>query len=113
MLVAQAIMLFASVALVAMTYADALTQWTLLFFTFAIGIGTALHYPSWQAAIGDIVARPALPSAVGLNATANNVARGIGPSLGGLICWPGRYSADLPRSGCSASPRQGSRSVRW
>ncbi len=85
MLIAQALMLVASVALVAAAYSGILTPWTLLGFTFLIGLGTALNNPSWQAALGDIVPRENLPEAVSLNSMGFNLMRSIGPALGGVI----------------------------
>jgi MFS family permease len=57
----------------------------LLVFTFAIGVGTAFNAPAWQAIVPEIVPREALPSAVALNSAGINLARAIGPALGGLI----------------------------
>lgn len=85
MLVAQVSMLCTSVVLTAMALADMLTPWSLLFFTFLIGSGTALHYPSWQVSIGDIVTRDELPLAVSLNAMGMNITRSVGPAMGGAV----------------------------
>ncbi len=85
MLVAQSLMMTASVALAVLTFQGWMTPWLLLFFTFLIGCGTALHNPSWQASIGDIVPRADIPSAVTLNSMAFNLMRSIGPAIGGLI----------------------------
>ena len=85
MLIAQAMMLAASVALVIAAYTDILTPWTLLGFTFLIGLGTALNNPSWQASLGDMVPRVNLPEAVSLNSMGFNLMRSIGPALGGII----------------------------
>jgi MFS family permease len=85
MLVAQAFMLVVSVALALFAYADALTPWLLLAFTFLIGCGTALHNPSWQAAVGDMVPRSEVPAAVALNSMSFNLTRSVGPAIGGAI----------------------------
>jgi MFS family permease len=85
MLVAQGMMLLASAALTLSACMGIMTPWLLLAFTFAIGCGTALHNPSWQASVGDMVPRSDLPAAVALNATGNNLARSAGPALGGAI----------------------------
>ncbi len=78
-------MMAASVALAALTIQGWMTPWLLLVFTFLIGCGTALHNPSWQASIGDLVSRSDIPSAVTLNSMAFNLMRSIGPAIGGLI----------------------------
>lgn len=62
-----------------------LTPTLLLVLTFAIGCCTAIFRPSWQASVGDIVAREQAPAAVTLNAMSFNVSRSIGPALGGMI----------------------------
>ena len=62
-----------------------LTPWLLLTFTFLIGLGTAMHGPSWQAAYNDLVPREDLPSAVSMNAMGMNVTRSVGPAIGGAI----------------------------
>ncbi len=48
MLVAQGVMLVVSLGLMGASWADLLTPWTPLTFTFLIGVGTALNNPSWQ-----------------------------------------------------------------
>jgi MFS family permease len=85
MLAAQLLMLIASVALVACTWLDLLTPWLLLAFTFLIGCGAAFNAPAWQAAVGDMVPRAQLPGAVALNAMGFNIARSLGPAIGGMI----------------------------
>lgn len=85
MLTAQLLMLAAAIALAATTFLNLLTPWLLLTFTFLIGCGGALHNPSWQASVGDIVPRDQVPAAVMANGMSFNLMRSIGPALGGLI----------------------------
>jgi len=85
MLVAQAFMLGVSVLLTVFTYFGLVTPWLLLFFTFLIGCGTALNGPAWQSSVGDMVPRAELPNAVALNSMGFNLARSVGPALGGFI----------------------------
>ena len=85
MLAAQSLMLVVSVGLALTTYFDLLTPWLLLTFTFLIGCGGALHNPSWQATVGDIVPREQVPAAVMANGMSFNLMRSIGPALGGVI----------------------------
>lgn len=85
MLLAQALMAAASVALAVVAFLDGLTPWVLLGFTFLIGLGTALHNPSWQASVGDLVPRADLSAAVTLNGVGFNLMRSVGPAAGGLI----------------------------
>src|SRR5690606_16768653 len=85
MLTAQFLMVTASVLLTIFAGAGWLTPWLLLTFTFIIGSGTALHNPSWQASVGDVVPRADLPEAVSLNSAGFNITRSVGPALGGII----------------------------
>ncbi|MCZ4352021.1 MFS transporter [Roseovarius aestuarii] len=85
MLIAQSFMFVVSVGLTFMAFEGWLTPWILLGFTFLIGCGTALHNPSWQATMGDIVTRQELPTAVSLNSMGFNLMRSVGPAAGGAI----------------------------
>lgn len=85
MLIAQSFMLMVSILLAIMAYEGLLSPWLLLGFTFLIGCGTALHNPSWQASMGDIVSREELSAAVSLNSMGFNLMRSIGPAAGGAI----------------------------
>nr|WP_208394172.1 MFS transporter [Pseudochelatococcus lubricantis] len=85
MLIAQATMMAVSIALAVCAFSGLLTPWLLLTFTFLIGCGTALHNPSWQASMGDLVPRADLPSAVALNSMGFNLMRSVGPAVGGVI----------------------------
>ena len=57
----------------------------LLAFTAAIAIGAALSAPAFQAIVPELVPGPALQQAVALNSLGVNIARAIGPALGGVI----------------------------
>jgi MFS family permease len=85
MLAAQTFMLLVSLTLAVLAWLELLTPWLLLTMTFLLGCGIALNAPCWQASIGDIVPRAAIPRAVALNSMGFNVARSFGPALGGGI----------------------------
>ncbi len=85
MLVAQALMMVASAALAAAALLGIMSPWMLLGITFLLGCGAALHNPSWQASMGDLVPREVLPEAVTLNSMGFNLMRSIGPAIGGII----------------------------
>lgn len=85
MLAAQLFMLAVSLLLAFAAFAGLITPWLLLCFTFLIGCGTALHNPSWQASVGDIVPREDVPAAISLNSMSFNLMRSIGPAFGGAI----------------------------
>lgn len=85
MLAAQIGMLVVSAALAIMTWAGLMTPWLLLGFTFCVGIGTALNSPAWQASVRQQVGHEDLPQAITLNTMSFNLARCVGPGLGGLL----------------------------
>ena len=85
MLGTQWFMLAVSVALAVAAWADLLTPWLLLLFTFLIGCGSAFNAPAWQASVGDLVPRKELPGAIALNSMGFNIARSVGPAIGGAI----------------------------
>lgn len=59
--------------------------WLLLFFTFLTGVGTAFSMPAWQAIVPKLVPKDLLHSAIALNGVSINIARAIGPALGGFL----------------------------
>ncbi|MHA6730226.1 MFS transporter [Devosia sp. A369] len=85
LLSAQFLMLVSAGALAVSAQLGLVTPWLLLVFTFVTGSGTALHYPSWQASIGDVLQRREIPGAVTLNAMSFNLMRTIGPAVGGFV----------------------------
>ncbi|MET0661427.1 MAG: MFS transporter [Steroidobacteraceae bacterium] len=85
MLAAQVFMLAVSVVLSICAWTGLMTPWLLLFFTFVIACGSAFNAPAWQASVGDMVPRAQLPAAVALNSMGFNIARSVGPAIGGAI----------------------------
>jgi MFS family permease len=85
MLAAQIGMLVASAGLAALTWAGMITPYLLIFFTLAVGTGTALNSPAWQASVRQQVGMRDLPQAISLNTISFNLARSVGPALGGLL----------------------------
>jgi MFS family permease len=62
-----------------------LTPAWLLVFTFCIGLGLATWGPAWMATFPEVIPRRDLPAAVVLGGVSFNVARAIGPAIGGLL----------------------------
>lgn len=85
MIACQATMLIVSAGLALFAWMGWITPWLLLSFTFFIGCATAVNGPAWQASVGDMVPRTVLPSAVAMNSMGFNLARSVGPALGGVI----------------------------
>jgi MFS family permease len=78
-------MLAAVAVLAVLTFVGVITPVTLLLFTFLLNIGSAMNNPAWQAIVPELVPRQEIPNAVTLNAASNNIARALGPALGGLM----------------------------
>lgn len=85
MLAAQGFMLAVSIGLSLCAWFGLISPWGLLLFTFLIGCGAAMNGPAWQASVGEMVPRRDLAGAVALNSMGFNLARSVGPAVGGLI----------------------------
>jgi MFS family permease len=85
LLATQGWMLAAAAALGLLTLVGAITPWVLLILTFLLGLGAAMNTPAWQAITPDLISRSELPAAVALSGVGINLARAVGPALGGLI----------------------------
>ena len=85
LLFAQTWMVFASGALGVLTLMNMVTPWILLLFTFLLGLGAVMNDPAWQAITPEVVSAEQHASAVALNSAGFNVARAVGPALGGLV----------------------------
>jgi predicted MFS family arabinose efflux permease len=58
---------------------------TVLALTFGIGLGSAVLRPSWQAVQPELVGRDEIPQAAALNGVSMNMARAVGPAIGGVV----------------------------
>lgn len=85
MLVAQFGMLLVAIGLTVLTMLSLTNPFILLAGTFLIGSGTALHAPAWQASLQDQVPLSHVEPAASLNSVGFNVARSLGPAIGGLL----------------------------
>lgn len=85
MLVAQVSMLAVSAVLAALAWFGLVTPWLLVGLTFLLGLGAALYGPAWQSSVREQVPGHELPAAVALNSVSFNLARAVGPALGGAI----------------------------
>ncbi len=78
--------MLASVAVLAvLTFLGHVSPWALLAFTFLLNTGSAMNNPAWQAIVPELVPRELIPDTVSLNSASNNLARAVGPALGGLM----------------------------
>lgn len=138
LLITQTGMVIGTIGLSLATVMGWMTPWTLLAFTFALGIGAAITTPVWQAIIPEIVPPEELPAAIALGGISINLARAVGPALAGIIvaaqgpgavfflnslsflavigvlfCWKrSPMTADLPAERFLGALRAGSRYLR-
>jgi len=85
LLVTQIWMVLAAAALGVLAIAGLVTPALLLLFTFLMGFGAVLNDPAWQAITPEVVSRENFAAGIALNSAGFNVARAIGPALGGLV----------------------------
>jgi MFS family permease/quinol monooxygenase YgiN len=81
----QIYLLIVAGALGILTWLEMTTAWSLLGFTFALGVGAAMMMPAWAAIVPDLVPAEEMPSAIALNSIAINVSRAIGPAIAGIL----------------------------
>src|SRR3954447_3723149 len=85
LIVTQFAMLIAVGTLAVVTFTGIVTPWVLLALAFALGIATAFNDPAWQAAIPELLSKEELAAGITLTGVGVNVARTLGPALGGFI----------------------------
>ncbi len=85
LLVVQCLLMATAATISVLTFFDRISPLGLLWLTAVMGVGAVLHVPNWQAAIPEIVERKHLPQAIALGSVSFNLARSVGPALGGLL----------------------------
>lgn len=85
LLFTQFLLMLVALALCIATYTGHLTPWLLLILGGINGIIMAFNIPAWQVLTPRLVPREELTAAVTLNGIQFNLARVIGPALGGLL----------------------------
>src|ERR1035437_9144608 len=85
LLLTQTWMVVAAAGLGVLTIAGKVTPSLLLLFTLLMGFGAVLNDPAWQAITPEIVSHQNFAAGIALNSAGFNVARSIGPALGGLV----------------------------
>jgi predicted MFS family arabinose efflux permease len=85
LLFTQGLMVAAATILGVMTLTRTVTPQILLVFTFLLGVGAVMNDPAWQSLTPDLVPTSKLAAAVALNSAGFNIARAVGPALGGLV----------------------------
>ncbi len=84
LLVSQVIQMSCAFGLAALLATDTAQVWHILMLSFIVGTAQAFGGPAYQALVPMLVKSDDLPNAIALNSIQFNVARVIGPMLGGL-----------------------------
>src|ERR1700752_762014 len=84
-LVALCVALSGATTLAVLTWLGLVTPNLLLGLCFAVGSGMALLGPAWQSSVAEQVPAETLPAALALNGISYNIARSIGPAIGGIV----------------------------
>jgi len=85
LLVTQSWMVIAAGLLGIFTLLGHVTPWVLLAFTFVLGLGAVMNDPAWQAITPEVVSPGRHAAGVALNSVGYNVARAVGPAIGGAV----------------------------
>src|SRR3954452_14115231 len=78
-------MLAVATILAVLAFTGLMSPPMLLGLTFLLSLGAAMSLPAWQALMPELVGKEQLASAVALNGAGFNLARAVGPALGGVI----------------------------
>ena len=85
LMLTQSWMAVSSILLGLLAVAGAAQTWHVYALAFVFGIGSALDVPARQAFVSEMVGSERLTNAIGLNSSAFNAARLIGPGVAGII----------------------------
>jgi MFS family permease len=84
LLISQYIQMVDASILTVLVFTHTVHVWHVLLLSFISGLGQAFGGPAYQALIPTLVKKEDMPNAIALNSIQFNVARIIGPTLGGL-----------------------------
>ena len=86
-LISQSWFMLGALVLAALTWGGLIEYWQILLLSFLLGIGNALDMPARQAFVVEMVDEDKndLMNAIGLNSVLFNIARIIGPAIGGVV----------------------------
>ena len=82
---AQLWMMAMAALMAVMSWNGHLRPWQLLTLLLLLGMGSAVHLPGWQTLLQDLVTRDKMAAAVSLNSISFNLARSVGPAIGGFL----------------------------
>lgn len=85
LIVTQILLLITTSTLAACTFSGVITPWMLLALTLVMGFGTVLYVLGWQATVPALVPSNQISRAVALGSMSFNLARSVGPAIGGVL----------------------------
>jgi predicted MFS family arabinose efflux permease len=85
LLLTQVVSLVGALVYAVLTATHIITLPLVMVMAAALGVNQALYFPARQATVLEMVGRGELASAVALNSIAFNLARIVGPALGGIV----------------------------
>lgn len=84
LIVSQLIQMSCAFTLALLLYSNAVEVWHILCLSFVVGCAQSIGGPAYQALVPTLVPKELLPNAIALNSIQFNLARVIGPVLGGI-----------------------------
>jgi predicted MFS family arabinose efflux permease len=84
-LVSQTAQAAVALGIALVTYTGHVSATVLLVAAGIAGVGTAIGQPAWSALVPELVDKDAVTEAIALNSAAYNVARALGPAVGGVV----------------------------
>lgn len=84
-LASQVVQLVAALAMAVLSFTGHITPAALVGGVTLLGLGMALGAPAWASLVPELVPRDMVAEAVALNAVAFNLARAVGPAIGGMV----------------------------
>src|SRR5882672_2901493 len=85
LIVTQIAMAVVMGTLAVVTLAGVVTPWLLLALAVALGVATTLNDPAWHSVVPELLPKEELAAGVTLSGVGVNVARSLGPALGGFV----------------------------
>jgi len=86
----QIVSMVLAFVLAALTFANIIQVWELIFIAFLVGVVNAFDVPIRQAFLVEMVVKDDLPNAIALNSSIFNGARVVGPAVAGFaLAWKG------------------------
>ncbi|MEM8669814.1 MAG: MFS transporter [Planctomycetota bacterium] len=85
LIMTQILLLITTSTLATLTLQGLITSWLLLGLTTVMGVGTVLYVLGWQSTVPALVPPKQISRAVALGSMSFNLARSVGPAIGGVL----------------------------